>query len=86
MLQEFCLRVLARKDQLRDTERLDAWLYAVLRSALNDHDRKAGRSRRLNDAIALEAKSADGDLIRRLGIEETDRAAAALRILLQAWP
>ncbi|WP_228873454.1 sigma factor [Roseibium aggregatum] len=46
MLQEFCIRVLARQDQLRDAERLDAWLYAILRSALNDHFRKAGRRRR----------------------------------------
>ncbi len=25
VLQEFCIRVLARQDQLRDAERLDAW-------------------------------------------------------------
>ncbi|MBU3028786.1 sigma-70 family RNA polymerase sigma factor [Paracoccus sp. XHP0099] len=59
VLQDFCIRVLARKDQLRDAERMDAWLYAVLRSALNDHYRKAGRSRRLNDAVALEMQSAE---------------------------
>ena len=58
VLQEFCIRVLARKDQLRDARRMDAWLYAVLRSALNDHYRKLGRSRRLKDAVALEAQSA----------------------------
>lgn len=104
VLQEFCIRVLARKDQLRDAERMDAWLYAVLRSALNDHYRKTGRSRRLKDAVALEAKSAeltedpaeamsavcncvkglvpelrpgDADLIRRIDIEEGDRATVA---------
>lgn len=52
VLQEFCVRVLARKDQLRDAERLDAWLYAVLRSALNDHYRKAGRRERLGSAVS----------------------------------
>lgn len=52
VLQEFCMRVLSRKDQLRDTERLDAWLYAVLRSALNDHFRKSGRRDRLGEAVA----------------------------------
>jgi RNA polymerase sigma-70 factor (ECF subfamily) len=104
VLQEFCLRVLSRKDQLRDAERLDAWLYAVLRSALNDHYRKAGQSRRLNDVVALEAKTAeitedsaealsflcncvkglvselrpaDGDLIRRIDLEEADRTTVA---------
>lgn len=59
VLQEFCIRVLARQDQLRDAERLDAWLYAILRSALNDHFRKAGRRRRLNDAVAHEMQSAE---------------------------
>ena len=65
VLQEFCIRVLARKDQLRDAGRMDAWLYAVLRSALNDHYRKTGRSRRLNDAVAQEMKSAEvtGDAV-----------------------
>ncbi|KGJ04914.1 RNA polymerase sigma-70 factor, ECF subfamily [Paracoccus halophilus] len=104
VLQEFCIRVLARKDQLRDAERMDAWLYAVLRSALNDHYRKAGRRRRLSDAVALEMKSAeqaeepaedmavicrcvnglvgelrpsDADLIRRIDIDEDDRATVA---------
>jgi len=59
VLQEFCIRVLARKDQLSEAERMDAWLYAVLRSALNDHYRKTGRSRRLNDAVAQEMKSSE---------------------------
>lgn len=110
VLQEFCLRVLARKDQLREAERLDAWLYTVLRSALNDHYRKTGRSRRLKDAVALEMKTgelttesveamstvcqcvkglvtelrpADADLIRRVDIEEQDRAIVAAELNLK---
>ena len=59
VLQEFCIRVLARKDQLREADRLDAWLYAVLRSALNDHYRKTGRRKRLGDAFAVEMNSAE---------------------------
>lgn len=58
VLQEFCIRVLTRKDQLREVERMDAWLYAVLRSTLNDHYRKAGRSKRLKGAVSNEAQSA----------------------------
>jgi RNA polymerase sigma factor (sigma-70 family) len=54
VLQEFCIRVLARKDQLRDVERMDAWLYAVLRSTLNDHYRKSKRRTRLAGAVARE--------------------------------
>ncbi len=58
VLQEFCIRVLTRKDQLREADRMDAWLYAVLRSTLNDHYRKAGRSKRLKAAVSHEAQSA----------------------------
>lgn len=61
VLQEFCLRVLARKDQLREAERLDAWLYAVLRSALNDHFRKSGRRARLGEALAADPTRAEAE-------------------------
>lgn len=54
VLQEFCVRVLARRDQLREAERMDAWLYAILRSTLNDHYRRAGRRGRLAEAAARE--------------------------------
>ena len=54
VMQEFCIRVLARKHQLRNVERMDAWLYAVLRSTLNDHYRKSTRRTRLAGAVARE--------------------------------
>jgi RNA polymerase sigma factor (sigma-70 family) len=54
VLQDFCIRVLARKDQLRDAERMDAWLYSILRSSLNDFYRKTGRRERLGEAYARE--------------------------------
>lgn len=54
VLQEFCIRVLGRKDQLRDVERMDAWLYAILRSTLNDHYRRGARQSRLAAAAARE--------------------------------
>ncbi len=54
VLQEFCIRVLARREQLRDIDRMDAWLYAILRSALNDHYRKSARRGRLAEAVARE--------------------------------
>lgn len=54
VLQEYCIRVLARKDQLRDIERMDAWLYAILRSTMNDHYRKTTRHSRLAVAVARE--------------------------------
>lgn len=58
VLQDFCMRVLARKEQLREVDRMDAWLYAVLRSALNDHYRKLARSKRLEDAVSRETQFA----------------------------
>jgi RNA polymerase sigma factor (sigma-70 family) len=54
VLQDFCLRVLARKDQLRDTAQMNAWLYSILRSVLNDFYRKTGRRERLGTAYAME--------------------------------
>jgi len=54
VLQDFCIRVLARKDQLRDVDRMDAWLYTILRSTLNDFYRKGTRRNRLAAAAARE--------------------------------
>lgn len=107
VLQEFCVRVLARKNQLCDVERMDAWLYAVLRSALNDHYRKTARRRHLADAVAAEPQGtsedatsrlsrlcscsadllpnlrpADADLIRRIDLEEANRASVAADLRL----
>ncbi len=54
VLQEFCIRVLDRRDQLRDVNRMDVWLFAILRSTLTDHYRKSSRIRRLADAYGRE--------------------------------
>ena len=54
VLQEFCIRVLTRKDQLRDVDRMDGWLYTILRSTLNDYYRKGTRRTRLAGAVARE--------------------------------
>lgn len=58
VLQEFCVRVMSKTNQLRDADRMDAWLYAVLRSVLIDHYRKNGRMRHLNEAVAREMMTA----------------------------
>jgi len=58
VLQEFCIRVLARQEQLRDAQRMDAWLYSILRSSLNDFYRKTGRSNRLGEAYATQPRDA----------------------------
>jgi RNA polymerase sigma factor (sigma-70 family) len=54
VLQEFSIRVLARRHQLREAERLDAWMYAILHSTLNDHFRKLARRNRLLAAVTCE--------------------------------
>jgi RNA polymerase sigma-70 factor (ECF subfamily) len=61
VLQEFCIRVLTRKDQLRDVARMDSWLYAVLRSTMNDHFRKTARRGRLADAYGGEPEELADD-------------------------
>ena len=81
VLQEFCLRVLNRKDQLRDAEKLNAWLYSVLRSALNDHYRKNGRNRRLSAAYKHEQGSAE---ISEDGAEEFVHICKCVRGLVPA--
>ncbi|MFT6657427.1 RNA polymerase sigma factor [Maritalea sp.] len=60
VFQEFCLRVVRRKHQLRDAEKLNAWLYTILRSAMNDHFRKNGRNNRLAAAYEREQESTVG--------------------------
>ncbi len=59
VLQEFSVRVLARKDHLRQIERMDSWLYTVLRSTLNDFHRKSGRQERLGASYALEPQAVE---------------------------
>ncbi|WP_233416954.1 hypothetical protein [Halovulum marinum] len=61
VLQDFSIRVLTRKDQLRDVERMNAWLYAILRSTMNDHYRKATRHSRLAVAVAREPQELVAD-------------------------
>jgi len=104
ILQDFYVRVLVHLDQLRDFDRLEAWLYAVLRSTLNEHFRRSGRSTRLKSAVSAEMKSAetiqmpqdetphfcectkglvpelstvDAQIIRRIDVNEEDRATVA---------
>ncbi|GAA6178413.1 MULTISPECIES: RNA polymerase sigma factor [Sulfitobacter] len=79
VLQEFCIRVMQRKDQLRETDKLTAWLYAVLRSTLNDHYRKIGRGRRLSAAFENEQKTAD---VSEDGAEEFDHVCQCVTGLM----
>lgn len=81
VFQEFCLRVMNRKEQLREAEKMNAWLYAVLRSTLNDHYRKNGRERRLSAAFEREQKSVESA---ETGVEEFSHICKCVRGLVPA--
>ncbi len=59
VLQDFCLKVLSSRNQLREKDSLLAWLYAVLRSCLSDHYRKNERRGKINQAFARELKTGE---------------------------
>jgi len=59
VLQDFCLKVLLRKEQLREADSMMAWLYTLLRSTLVDYYRKTGRQRNIQQAYATELKTAE---------------------------
>lgn len=57
LLQDFCLKALSRQHQVHDANSIVDWLYAVLRSTLYDHYRKAGRRGKASQAYAQEIKT-----------------------------
>jgi RNA polymerase sigma factor (sigma-70 family) len=58
VLQDFYIKALSRQNQLREADSLLAWLYALLRSTLIDHYRKADRRSRGSQAYARETRIA----------------------------
>ncbi len=54
VLQSFCLRVVRKGAELRDSESVIAWLYSVLRSVLMDHYRSEGARQRREANYAQE--------------------------------
>lgn len=61
VLQEFYVRVLTHKDQIRHVGRAEAWLFAILRSTLNDHLRRKLRRGRLAEKIAAQPEGWEED-------------------------
>lgn len=56
VFQDFCVKVLRHHSQLKDDERLDAWLGITLRHTLTDHYRRKATKNRGAEAFAIEAK------------------------------
>lgn len=54
ILQNFCMRVMKNKTQLRDKNSAIGWLYTVLRSVLMDHFRKETTRKRSDARYAQE--------------------------------
>lgn len=55
LLQHGLLKALQRADELRDTTKLTAWFYQILRHVVVDHARSRGAALRRDDAWAADA-------------------------------
>lgn len=68
LVQEVLLRVHERREQLRDDDRLDAWVFRIARNVLIDHYRRRPPAEALTDAeLAEPAPEPDNDSARVLG-------------------
>ena len=79
LLQEVFLRIHIRMESLRDTERIESWVYQIARNAIIDHY----RARRSLDPLPESLPEAD-DLF-----QEPDSAgeiAASMRVMVDALP
>ena len=56
VFQEFCVKVLRHHAQIKNDERLDAWLGITLRHTLTDHYRRQATRTRGAEAYAIETK------------------------------
>lgn len=54
-LQEACVRAWLAFDELRDTARVRAWLYRILRTVLSEAQERSGRRRQLVSITRLES-------------------------------
>ena len=79
LLQEVFLRIHTRMESLRDSERIESWVYQIARNAIIDHY----RARRSLDPLS-ESIPEPGDLF-----QEPDSAgeiAASMRVMVDALP
>lgn len=68
ILQDVFLKIHARIDTLRDQDRLQSWVWQIVRNALSDHYRALRPMVDLPEELAApnEAREEDGDAARRL--------------------
>jgi len=80
LVQSACERALARSAQLREAERVDGWLYGIMRHLWFDETR-ARRVRRhddLDDADALIGVDGEAVALGRIALAEVRRALGSL--------
>jgi RNA polymerase sigma-70 factor, ECF subfamily len=59
LLQETFIKVSQHCHDLKDSERMAAWVYRIARNTIVDHHRRAARAPNLNDGVAIEAAGTD---------------------------
>ncbi len=60
VLQDFFVRVLSRFEDLRDEDKLRAWMASVMRSTIADHYRSKGRQSRFEGGYQVDAALGPG--------------------------
>jgi RNA polymerase sigma-70 factor (ECF subfamily) len=81
ILQEVFVRIYQHLTTVRDTERLQSWVFQITRHAIIDHYRKAARQPELTTEDALESLVIDED-----SLVFNQQMAACLRPLLEQLP
>lgn len=78
LLQEVFLRIHARLGSLRDTDRLESWLYQIARNAIIDHYRARREHTELPETLPAETDPSEPDAAEEL--------AGSLREMVEALP
>jgi len=78
VLQNVFVKIQQRLGQLRDTGKLQSWVYQIARNAIVDHHRQTRTTEELPDNLAQET-SAQGD-------EEAEPLMAAFRRMIETLP
>lgn len=78
ILQEVFLKIYTRIDTLKDDDRLESWVYRIVRNAIADHHRAQRPTAALLDLVAAPEDEPPDDLLREL--------APGLGAMLDALP
>ncbi len=85
VLQEALLRIWRGLGDVRDGERMNAWIYQVARSAIKDAWRRDGRRRHHEQAFVCESEALQTDLIEPALPEHSIEPSALLALTLAGF-